>query len=164
MNRTIPALAALALTLSGCVATRPGGGWGGASERVVERPQTMVAASLQVVRDVIEDSARARGSAVVLVGDGLVLERPLDRSSEDVVQSCGPHRAGRSVRVVLRTRAQGADRTLLSEERYIVDGGATCPLQLTQSDFSQSQQALARIRVQAEAVQARVRTAEAAAR
>jgi hypothetical protein len=129
-----------------------------------ERPQIMVDASLQTVRDVIEDSARARGSAVVLVGDGLVLERPLLSSSDDVVAACGFHRPGRAVRVVLRTQGQGANRTLLSEERYIVDRGAMCPLPLSREDYSQAIGALNRIRVQAEAVQARIRTAQAAVR
>lgn len=129
-----------------------------------ERPQISVDANLQTVRDVIEDSARARGSAVVLVGDGLVLERPLQSSSDDVVASCGPHRAGRSVRVVLRTQGQGGSRTLLSEERYIIDRGAVCPLALSREDYSQAMGALNRIRVQAEAVQARIRTAQAAVR
>lgn len=132
--------------------------------RDLETPSVTVAASVQVVRDVITDSASQRGSAVALVGDGLVLERPLASSSPEVVSACGPHRPGRATRTVLRTRAVGPAQTQLTEERYVVDRGATCAVPLLREDLAQSRAALTRIKVQAEAVQARIRSVETALR
>jgi hypothetical protein len=144
----------LALSLAGCTGMARFG-----SARPTERPQTVVAAGVQTVRDVIIDSARRRNTAVVLVGDGLVLERPLAQSSEAVQASCGAHRPGRQVRVVLRTQPQGPTQTLLSEERYIVDAGAACPLPLDTADLAQAREALGRIKVTAEAVNRRIASA-----
>jgi hypothetical protein len=156
----IAALLLAATTLAGCTAGR-----NLSFDRPTELPGITVEASLQVVRDVITDSAQQRGSAVALVGDGLVLQRPLGQSSPDVEAACGPHRPGRNVRIVLRTRAIGSTRTQLSEERYVVDsGGRTCPVPLLREDLAQSRAALARIKAQSEAVQTRIRTAEAAIR
>jgi hypothetical protein len=147
----VTAVLATALALGGCVSGRFG-----AAAPPAERPGIVVEASLQTVRDVIQDSARQRGSAVVLVGDGLVLERPLAQSSDNVVVACGPHRPGRQVRVVLRTQSEGPARTRLSEERYVVDSGQACPLPLDAADLAQSRQALARIKATSEAVQGRI--------
>lgn len=131
------------LTLTGCVAPR--------STLMVapDVPSIAISASPDVVRGVIVDSARQRGSAIGQVGDGLILERPLETSNRDVVAACGPHERGRNVRVVLRVRA-GMSGTVLSEERYIVDGPAVCPLPHTAEDRQQAFGALGRIRAQAE--------------
>lgn len=123
-----------------------------------ERPQVFVNAPVQVVRDVISDSAAKRGSAIRLVGDGLILEAPLAESRAEVVSQCGEHRPGRLTRVVLRTVPQGSG-TLLSEERFIVDGGNVCALAMSAADASQSRDALTRVKLTAETVQARFRQA-----
>jgi hypothetical protein len=134
---------ALGLGLAGCVAPR--------STVMIapDVPSIAIAASPEVVRAVIIDSARQRGSAIGQVGDGLILERPLDASSATVVAACGDHQRGRAVRVVLRVRG-GATGTVLSEERYIVDGAAVCALPHTPEDRRQAAGALGRIRQQAE--------------
>jgi len=150
------AVSCLSLVLAGCIGTGRQIGWGQAPER----PAIVVNAPVAIVRDVIIDSARQRGSAVQPVGDGLVLQRPLPSSSPEVMAACGPHRPGRNVRVVLRAVAQGAAQTRLSEDRFIVDGASICPLPIAGDDLRQSNDALNRIRVTAEAVQARIRTAE----
>ena len=143
------------LALSGCANSLR---FGGPSRATL--PGTVVNAQVQIVRDVITDSARRRGSAIALIGDGLVLEAPLQSSREEVQEACGPHRAGRRTRVVLRTQSEGR-ATLLSEERYIVDGASACFLPLTQEDAMQSRAALRRIKETAEEIQRRVTTLSA---
>lgn len=118
-------------------------------------PSVLVNAPIQVVRDVISDSARRRGSAIVLVGNGLVLEAPLASSRVEVAEVCGPHRAGRKTRIILRTENTGRG-TLLSEERYIVDSGVSCFLPLGEEDAAQSRNALQRIKGTAEEIQRRI--------
>lgn len=120
-------------------------------------PGTLINASVNVVREVITDSARRRGSAITLVGNGLVLEAPLATTRAEVEDICGPHRPGRKTRIVLRTVRE--DRgTLLTEERYVVDGPSACFLPLTPEDASQSHSALQRIKATAEEIQRRIDT------
>jgi hypothetical protein len=151
VTRAAIVIGCLALLLGGCAGAARFG-----QPRTIERPQVVVNASVQTVRDVITDSARRRGSAVVLVGDGLVLERPLPQSSQAVRDACGPHRPNRTVRVVLRTQPQGAASTLLSEERFIVDGGTSCPLAHEPADLVQARDALGRIKSTAEEINRRI--------
>lgn len=121
----------------------------------VATPGTIINAPLRIVRDVITDSARRRGTAITLVGNGLVLEAPLAHTRAEVAESCGPHRPGRRTRVVLTTVAEGRG-TLLSEERYVVDGQQTCFLPLSPEDAAQSRDALNRIKATAEEIQRRI--------
>lgn len=144
------------LALAGC-----GGGPRYGRPVAAPAPGIEVEAPVQVVRDVITDSARRRGSAVTLAGNGLVLEAPLAASRPEVEEACGAHRPGRKTRVVLRTSPSGRG-TLLSEERYIIDGGASCFLPLTPEDASQSRNALQRIKATAEEIQRRISTHAAA--
>jgi hypothetical protein len=139
----IALVACAALTLTGCVAPR--------STLMVapDIPSIAISAPPEVVRGVIIDSARQRVTAIGQVGDGLILERPLDATNRDVVAACGPHERGRNVRVVLRVRG-GMSGTLLSEERYIADGPTVCLLPHTAEDRQQAFGALGRIRAQAE--------------
>ena len=125
-----------------------------------QRPQvttsgTVVNAPVRIVRDVITDSARRRGTAVTLVGNGLILEAPLAETRIEVAETCGPHRPGRRTRVVLTTVPEGRG-TLLSEDRYIVDGVQTCYLPLSPEDAVQSRAALNRIKATAEEIQRRI--------
>lgn len=147
-TRSVAALTFLGLALGACTNSVR------FYSQAPERPQVFVSAPVQVVRDVISDSAARRGTTVRLVGDGLVLEAPLAESRAEVVSQCGEHRPGRLTRVVLRTVPQGSG-TLLSEERFIVDGGNVCALAMSTADASQSREALTRVKQTAEAVQAR---------
>lgn len=129
-------------------------------QRVGQRPQvvapaTIVNAPLRIVRDVITDSARRRGTAITLVGDGLILEAPLAQTRIEVAENCGPHQPGRKTRIVLTTVTEGRG-TLLSEDRYIVDGAQTCYLPLSPEDAAQSRDALNRIKATAEEIQRRI--------
>ncbi|OQW83392.1 MAG: hypothetical protein BVN31_05875 [Proteobacteria bacterium ST_bin15] len=121
----------------------------------VTTPGTVVNAPVRIVRDVITDSARRRGTAITLVGDGLILEAPLAETRIEVAEICGPHRPGRKTRVVLTTVPEGRG-TLLSEDRYIVDGAQTCYLRLSPEDAAQSRHALNRIKATAEEIQRRI--------
>lgn len=150
MTRHYALIVLLALSVAGCAG---GPRYGRPARSPV--PGVQIDASLQVVRDVIMDSARKRGSAVTLVGDGLVLEAPLASTRPEVEDICGPHQPGRKTRVVLRTVADERG-TILSEERYIVDRGGSCFLPLTPEDAAQSRNALQRIKATAEEIQRRI--------
>jgi hypothetical protein len=126
-------------------------------------PEVMIDAEASVVRDVITDRARAAGSTLAAVGGNqLALERPSQSQTPEVIAACGPARSGgqRLIRVVLTTTAQGK-KTALREDRFIVDTNAgarsLCPMPLTAADREQAITALGRVKVQAEAVQNRIR-------
>ncbi|WP_376802478.1 hypothetical protein [Candidatus Raskinella chloraquaticus] len=150
MRPTTMVLVLSVLMVAGC-ASRPQFG----QRLQVATPGTVVNAPVRIVRDVITDSARRRGTAITLVGDGLILEAPLAETRVEVEETCGPHRPGRKTRVVLTTVPAGGG-TLLSEDRYIVDGAQTCYLRLSPEDAAQSRNALNRIKATAEEIQRRI--------
>ena len=117
-------------------------------------PEVTVNAPRSVVESVIVDGANARGSRLTDVGGGFALEAPLNATTAEVAMACGPHQPGRMVRVILRAREQG-ERTRLSEERFIVDGGRACPMPLVQADVQQAIGALSRVKATAESIHRR---------
>lgn len=115
------------------------------------RPQIAINASPRRVQDAIIDRAQTRGTKVVGANTtGVTLEAPLRQSTEVVQEQCGPHRDDRTVRVYLETLAANPG-TLVSERRFIVDGGATaCELALPPGDVDEANRSLADLKALAE--------------
>jgi hypothetical protein len=115
------------------------------------KPTVLVAAPPQRVQDTIIERARSRGTNVLGANlTGVTLEVPLRQSSQVVEQQCGPHQEGRTLRVYLATSPDGPG-TIVTEDRYVIDGGATtCQLQLTDSDIQEANRSLGDLKTQAE--------------
>ncbi len=116
-------------------------------------PNTEVLARGQVVRSVIADRARSRGAIIASnTQRGVVLERVLSETSPVLQQSCGPHVPGRKVRIILSTDEQ-AGRTIVAEQRYIVDGANLCAIQLNAADVNEANRSLDELKQQVEGTQ-----------
>jgi hypothetical protein len=104
------------------------------------------------VQDTIVARAQKRGTNVLGANQtGVTLEIPLKQSSEVVVQQCGPHRDGRTIRVYLETVSTGPNATTVNEQRFIIDGGAnTCALSLPQADVDEANRSLADLKRESE--------------
>lgn len=116
------------------------------------RPSVAINASPKRVQETIIARAKRRGTTIVgSNASGVTLEAPLASSTEVVEQQCGPHRPGRTQRIYLETVASGATGTIVSEDRFIVDDGATvCQLSLTATDVENGNRALADLKQQSE--------------
>jgi hypothetical protein len=113
-------------------------------------PHTEILARGQVVRSVIAERARSRGAMIASnTVRGVVLERVLPETSPVLQQSCGPHIPGRKVRIILSTDEQ-AGRTIVAEQRYIVDGTNLCAIQLNAVDVSEANRSLDELKQQVE--------------
>jgi hypothetical protein len=114
-------------------------------------PSVNIDAPPKRVQDTIVARAQRRGTNVLGANNtGVTLEVPLRQSSEVVVQQCGEHREGRTLRVYLETTPSGAG-TLVTEQRFVIDGGqSTCQLQLTQSDVDGANRSLAELKQESE--------------
>ncbi len=113
-------------------------------------PTLEVNAPLKDVRDAIISRAKARGTSVASVeSSGVVLEKVLQQSPPALENSCGPHKAGRKIRVLLGTADQGPT-TLVSEQRFVVDDGAECRIQLTQDVVDDAKRSLRELKSDAE--------------
>jgi hypothetical protein len=116
-------------------------------------PNTEILARGQVVRGAIVDRARSRGAMIASnTPRGVVLERVLPETSPVLQQSCGPHIPGRKVRIILSTDEQ-AGRTIVAEQRYIVDGPNLCAIQLNAADVSEANRSLDELKQQVEGTQ-----------
>jgi hypothetical protein len=117
-----------------------------------QKPTIAINAPVRRVQDTIVERARSRGTNVLGTNNtGVTLEVPLRQSSDVIVQQCGEHRPGRTLRVYLETLPNGSG-TLVGEERYIIDGGtSTCKLSLTADDVQGANRQLADLKQQSEA-------------
>jgi hypothetical protein len=117
-----------------------------------QKPTIAINAPVRRVQDTIVERAKTRGTTVLGANStGVTLEVPLRQSSEVIVQQCGEHRPGRTLRVYLETLPNGTG-TLVGEERFIIDGGtSTCRLSLTADDVQGANRQLADLKQQAEA-------------
>jgi hypothetical protein len=115
-------------------------------------PSVQIASSQKRVQDTIVARAQRRSTNVLGANNtGVTLEIPLRQSSEVVVQQCGPHRDGRTLRVYLETIANGPSATTVNEQRFVIDGGqSTCQVQLTPSDVEEANKSLADLKREAE--------------
>ncbi len=113
-------------------------------------PTLEINAPLKTVRDAIISRAKARGTSVESVeSSGVVLEKVLQQSPVALENSCGPHKTGRKIRVLLGTADQGAT-TLVSEQRFVVDDGVECRVQLTQDVVDDARRSLNELKSDAE--------------
>ena len=113
-------------------------------------PTLEINAPIKSVRDAIISRAKARGTSVVSVEpSGVVLEKTLQQSPPALENSCGPHKTGRKIRVLLGTSDQG-QVTLVSEQRFVVDDGTECRIQLTQDVVDDAKRSLNELKSDAE--------------
>jgi hypothetical protein len=114
------------------------------------RPTVQIAAAPKRVQDTILARAQRRGTKIVGANQtGVTLEAPLASSTDVVVQQCGPHAPGRAQRIYLETQPSGSG-TVVSEDRFIVDGDRACQLQLTPEDVENGNRALADLKRESE--------------
>ncbi len=107
------------------------------------------------VRQVVASRAQSRGTAASLSDPrAVVLERPLQQTPPSLAASCGEHRPGRIVRIVISTFEQGG-QTAVTEERFIVDGAIACPVKLTPEDIETGNKSLQELKAQVESQVAR---------
>ncbi len=113
-------------------------------------PTLEINAPVKAVRDAITSRAKARGTSVVSIeSSGIVLEKTLQQSPPALENSCGPHKTGRKIRVLLGTSDQG-QVTLVSEQRFVVDDGTECRIQLTQDVMDDARRSLNELKSDAE--------------
>ncbi len=113
-------------------------------------PTLEVFAPVKTVRDSIISRAKARGTTVASVEpSGIVLEKALQQSPPALENSCGAHKNGRKIRVLLGTADQGAV-TLVSEQRFVVDNGVECLIKLTPDVVEDAKRSLNELKVDAE--------------
>jgi hypothetical protein len=160
-------LSSLLVTLSGCMsgATRllpaaappapPPPMVQASSQSSSNVPTLEIFAPVKVVRDAIISRAKARGTTVGSVDpSGIVLEKVLQQSPPALESSCGPHKKGRRIRVLLGTADQGAV-TLVSEQRFVVDDGAECQIKLTPDVVEDAKRSLNELKTESESKVAR---------
>lgn len=113
-------------------------------------PTVEIAASPQVVRDVLVARARSRGAAPTLTAAAVVLQKALPSTNEDLAAQCGAHLARtHGARVVLGTQPI-ATGTRVVEQRYVVDGATVCALKLSELEVNQAEASLNEVKAQAE--------------
>jgi hypothetical protein len=118
-------------------------------------PTLEVFAPVKVVRDAIISRAKARGTTVASVEPaGIVLEKTLQQSPPALESSCGSHKKGRKIRVLLGTQDQGAV-TLVSEQRFVVDDGVECLIKLTPDVIEDAKRSLNELKTESESKVAR---------
>jgi len=107
------------------------------------------------VRQTIIARAKARATNVASVEPGgIVLERTMSATPAALESVCGPHREGRKIRVLLGTADQGAT-TLVSEQRFIVDGESECRIPLTPDVVEDAKRSLNELKTDSETAVAR---------
>jgi hypothetical protein len=118
-------------------------------------PTLEVFAPVKVVRDAIISRAKARGTTVASVEpSGVVLEKVLQQSPPALESSCGAHKKGRKIRVLLGTSDQGAV-TIVSEQRFVVDDGVECLIKLTPDVVEDAKRSLNELKTESESKVAR---------
>jgi hypothetical protein len=144
-----------ALALAGCASSPP------PQPVVVQQPvatagllQIAIAAPASAVRSTLIERARSRGAAAQAGRNTVTLEAQLPETSEALARLCGPHQPGRRLRVVISTE-EGVGQTIVTERRFVMDGAASCPIQLTEADRENGMRSMAELKAQVEARVAR---------
>lgn len=115
-----------------------------------EEPNEAIVASNAKIRAAIVQRASERGVQVVSNDTKkVVLEKDLAQTPSALEASCGGHKAGRRIRVELLVE-DGPGAVLVTERRFINDGGSICPVKLVQADIAQAHQDLAELKRTAE--------------
>jgi hypothetical protein len=147
-------VAAAALSLAGCISSRPAEPAGPAPDEALS---TVINAPAQRVQRVIVSRARARGTSGHIVDSRtVVLERALPSSPPALEAMCGAHQLGRVVRIVITTDEQAGGPTRVVERRFVVDHGAKpCPVKLSQGDIESGDKSLDELKAEVESPSAR---------
>jgi hypothetical protein len=107
-------------------------------------------APIKTVRDTIISRAKSRGTTVASVEpSGVVLERTLPQSSAIMESSCGAHKPGRKIRILLGTSDQG-QVTVVSQQNFVVDDGVECRIQQTAEVTEEARRSLADLKSEVE--------------
>ena len=113
-------------------------------------PTVLINAPPVTVRETIVKRAKSRGTTVASIEPaGIVLERVLTSSPAALESSCGPHKEGRRIRVLLGTLEQGSG-TLVSEQRFVVDGESECRVLQTPDVVEDARRSLNELKTQVE--------------
>lgn len=115
---------------------------------VATGPSILIEAPAARVRQTIAARTAARGGKVAANSpEGIVLEAPMRETNQVLADQCGPHQAGRLLRVLLATDSTPAG-TLVSERRFVIDGGSSCQVRLTDQEVDQANRSLEDLRKQ----------------
>lgn len=143
---TIAVLGLSLLALAGCTTDRPRA----TTIVLTDDPHEVITASNAKIRAAIVQRAAERGVQVVANEEKkVVLEKDLAATAPALEASCGAHKAGRRIRVELVIE-DGPGAPLVTERRFVNDGGSICPVKLVQADIVQAQQDLADLKRTAE--------------
>ena len=113
-------------------------------------PTLQINASPVKVRQTIVNRAKARKTTVASIEPGgIVLEKLMSATPAALEASCGPHREGRKIRVLLGTLDQGGG-TLVSEQRFIVDGENECRIPQTPDVVEDARRSLNELKTEVE--------------
>ena len=113
-------------------------------------PTVLINASPVKVRQTIVSRAKSRGTTVASIEPaGITLERVLTSSPAALESSCGAHREGRKIRVLLGTVEQGGG-TLVSEQRFVVDGENECRVLQTPDVVEDARRSLNELKTEVE--------------
>ncbi|MBY0613596.1 MAG: hypothetical protein K2P80_15580 [Beijerinckiaceae bacterium] len=113
-------------------------------------PTVLINAPPVKVRQTIVSRAKSRGTTVASIEPaGITLERVLTASPAALESSCGAHREGRKIRVLLGTVEQGGG-TLVSEQRFVVDGENECRVLQTPDVVEDARRSLNELKTEVE--------------
>ena len=94
--------------------------------------------------------AKSRGTTVAgIEPSGIILEKLMTQTPAALEATCGPHKEGRRIRVLLGTAEQGAG-TLVSEQRFIVDGENECRILQTPDVVEDARRSLNELKTEVE--------------
>jgi hypothetical protein len=117
---------------------------------LLPNPTVTINATPARVQETIEARAKRRNTTVLgATATGVTLEIPLRQSSDPIVQQCGAHRDGRALRVYLETVPDGR-RTIVTEQKFVVDGTNVCSYAPNEGDVAESNRSLADLKRDAE--------------
>ena len=151
MKARILIVAGSMLTLGGCISTRLASN---APAPVVSPqiavPTVLINAPAIKVRQTIVARAKTRGTTVAgIEPGGIVLERTMSATPAALESVCGPQKEGRRIRVLLGTAEQGTG-TLVSEQRFIVDGENECRILQTPDVVEDARRSLNELKTEVE--------------
>lgn len=131
---------------------------------VAAGPSILIEAPAARVRQTIAARTAARGGKVAAnTSEGIVLEGPMRETTQVLADQCGPHQEGRLQRVLLGTQSTPGG-TIVTEQRFIVDGPSVCQVRLTDAETDRANASLQDLRKQVLGQPTAAQRAAAAAR
>ena len=152
MKPTFPLIVCVGLAVAGCGSSSK---LASSSAPVTTTPQiavptVLINASPTKVRQTIVSRAKSRGTTVAgIEPSGIILEKLMSQTPAALEAACGPHKEGRRIRVLLGTADQGAG-TLVSEQRFIVDGENECRILQTPDVVEDARRSLNELKTEVE--------------